>query len=117
MSNDVQRRICGPLELGLLLLCYREGLRCDLWCLVLRPGLEPVPAEYQPFDRVTSSSIRLTAVNLRAVKGYEGGIAAFIFNILVGLSGQHRAPAVLYLGKYSPVCLVVESCLSGSTDT
>ena len=24
------------LELGLLLLCYREGLRCDLWCLVLR---------------------------------------------------------------------------------
>ena len=23
------------LELGLLLLCYREGLRCDLWCLVL----------------------------------------------------------------------------------
>ena len=24
------------LELGLLLLCYWEGLRCDLWCLVLR---------------------------------------------------------------------------------
>ena len=24
------------LELGLLLLCYREGLRCDLWCFVLR---------------------------------------------------------------------------------
>ena len=24
------------LELGLLLLYYREGLRCDLWCLVLR---------------------------------------------------------------------------------
>ena len=28
------------LELGLLLLCYREGLICDLWCLVLRQGLE-----------------------------------------------------------------------------
>jgi len=24
------------LELGVLLLYYREGLRCDLWCLVLR---------------------------------------------------------------------------------
>ena len=23
------------LEFGLLLLCYREYLRCDLWCLVL----------------------------------------------------------------------------------
>ena len=43
------------LELGLLLLCYREGLRCDLWCLVLRQGLEHVLPEYQPFDRVTSS--------------------------------------------------------------
>ena len=25
------------LELGLLLLYYRECLRCDLWCLVLQP--------------------------------------------------------------------------------
>ena len=24
------------LELGLLLLCYTEGMRCDLWCLLLR---------------------------------------------------------------------------------
>jgi hypothetical protein len=56
------------LELGLLLLCCREGLRCDLWCLVLRPGLEPVSAEYQPFDRVTSSSIGVTVVNLGARK-------------------------------------------------
>ena len=113
----MERRVCGPLELGLLLLYCREGLRCDLWCMVLRPGLEPVPAEYQQFDRVTSSSIGLIAVNLRAMMGYEGGIAVFILNILVGLSGQLRAPAVLYLGKYSPICLLVESCLSGSTDT
>ena len=28
------------LELGLLLLFYREGLRCDLWCLVLGWELE-----------------------------------------------------------------------------
>jgi len=39
---------------------YREGLRCDLRCLVLRPGLELVPPEYQPFDQVTSSSICVT---------------------------------------------------------
>ena len=64
----MERRVCGPLELGLLLLYCREGLGCDLWCLVLRPGLEHVPDEYQPFDRVTSSSIGVTAVNLRAVK-------------------------------------------------
>jgi hypothetical protein len=56
-------------------------------------GLEPVPAEYQPFDRVSSSSIRVKFVNFRAIKGYEGGIAVFIFNILVGLSGQLRAPS------------------------
>ena len=37
------------LDLGLLLLCYREGLRCDLWCLVLWPGLEPVPPEIDIF--------------------------------------------------------------------
>ena len=54
------------LELGLLLLCYREGLRYDLWCLVLRLGLEHVPPEYQLFDRVTSSSVRVTVVNLRS---------------------------------------------------
>ena len=40
LSNVVERRICGPLELGLLLVYYREGLRCDLWRLVLRLGLE-----------------------------------------------------------------------------
>ena len=28
------------MELGLLLLYNREGLRCDLWYLVLRQGLE-----------------------------------------------------------------------------
>ena len=98
-----------------MLLYCREGLRCDLWCLVLRPGLEPVPAEYQPFDRVTSSSIRLTAVNLRTMKGYEGGIVVFIFNIFVGLSVQLRAPATLDTRKYSSVGLVVGSWISGST--
>jgi len=55
------------LELGLLLLCLREGLRCDLWCLVLRPSLEHLPPEYLPFDRVTSSSIRLTVISLLAM--------------------------------------------------
>ena len=78
----MERRICGPLELGLLLLYYREGLKCDLWCLVLLPGLEPIPPEYQLFDRVTSSSIRLTVDNLRAMKGCEVCIAVFIFNFL-----------------------------------
>ena len=43
---------------------YSDGLRWDLWCLVLRPGLETIPPEYQPFDRVTSSSICVTVVNL-----------------------------------------------------
>jgi hypothetical protein len=75
----VERRICGPLELGLLLLYFREGLRCDLWCLVLRPRLEPILAEYQTFDRVTSSSIRLIIVNLRAMKGYERGNSCVYF--------------------------------------
>jgi len=36
---------------------------------VLRQGLEAVPAEYQPFDRVTSSSIGVTVVNLWAIRG------------------------------------------------
>jgi hypothetical protein len=80
-------------------------------------GLEPVPAEYQPFDRVTSSSIRLTVVNLRARKGYEGGVAVFIFKILVVLNGQLRAPAALSIGNYSPVGLAVERRISGSTET
>ena len=71
-------------------------------------GLEPIPPEYQPFDRVTSSWIRVTFAYLRAMKGYEGGIALFIFNILVGLSGQLRAPPTLVNGKYSPVGLAVE---------
>jgi hypothetical protein len=71
-------------------------------------GLELIPAEYQPFDRVMSSSIRLTVVNLRAMKRYEVGIAVFIFNILVGLSGQLRAPANFASGKYFPVGLTVE---------
>ena len=93
-------------------LYYREGLRCDLWCLVLRQGFEPVPAEYHPFDRVTSSSIGVTVVNLRAMKGY-GGIAVFIFNTLVGLSGQLRTAAAIAPGKYSPVGLDVERWLSG----
>ena len=97
-------------------LYYREGLRCDLWCLVLRQGLEPVPAEYQPFDRVTSSSIGVTVVNLRAMKGYGGGIAVFIFNILVGLRGQLRASAAVATGKYSPVDLAIERWLRGSTE-
>ena len=74
-------------------------------------GLEPIPPEYQPFDRVTSSWIRVTFAYLRAMKGYEGGIAVFIFNILVGLSGQLRAPATLATGKYSPVGLAVEGRL------
>jgi hypothetical protein len=99
-----------------LLLHYREGLRCELWCLVLRPGLETIPAEYQPFDRVTSNSVRVTFVNLRAMKVYEWGIAVFISNILVGLSGQFRAPATLAIGKYSPVDLAVERRLYGYTE-
>jgi hypothetical protein len=49
------------------------------------------------------------------MKGYEGGIAEFIFNIFAGLSGQLRAPAALATGKYSPVSLAVERWLSGST--
>ena len=81
-----------------------------------RQGLEPVPAEYQPFDRVTSSSIGVTVVNLWAMKRYGGGIAVFIFNILVGLRGQLRAPATLATGKYSLVVLAIESWLSGSTE-
>ena len=103
----MDRRVFGPLQLG---------LRCDLWCLVLRPRLEPVPPEYQPFDRVMSSSIRVTVVNLLAMKGYEGEIAVFIFKILVGLSGQLRAPANLATRKYSPVSLAVERRLSGSPE-
>ena len=83
----MERRVCVPLELGLLLLYYREGLRCDLRCFELRQGLEHVPAEYQPFDRVTSSSIGVTIVNLWAMKG-NGGIAVFVFNIFAELSGQ-----------------------------
>ena len=67
------------LELGLLLWYYREGLRCDLWCLVLRPGLEQVPSEYQPFDRVMSSSIVVTVVNLRPMKLYERGNSCIYF--------------------------------------
>ena len=67
------------LDLGLLLLYYREGLRCDLWCLVLRPVLEPVPPEYQPFDRVTSRSILVTIFNLRAIQEYEWGNSCIYF--------------------------------------
>jgi len=62
---------------------------------------------------VTSSSIGVTVVNLRAMKGCEGGIAVFIFNILVSLSGQLCVRAVLYNGKYSPVGLAVEKWLGG----
>jgi hypothetical protein len=51
-------------------LYYKECLRYFLWCFLLRPGLEPVPPEYQPFSRVTFSSIRVTVVNLRAMKLY-----------------------------------------------
>jgi len=47
------------LELGLLLLCYREGLRCDLWCLVLRPGLEHVPPEIDIFTYHLYSHIHI----------------------------------------------------------
>ena len=35
------------------------------------------------------------------------GIAVFIFNILVGLSGQIRAPAAIATGKYYAVDLVL----------
>jgi hypothetical protein len=52
-----------------------------------------------------------------AMKGYEGGIAVFNFNILVGLSGKIRAPANLAPGKYSPVALAVERRLSGFTES
>jgi hypothetical protein len=89
-------------------------MRCGVWSLVLRPGLEPVPPEYRPFNRVTSSSFRVITVNLRAMQG--GGYSRFIFNILAGLSGQLRAPAALATGKYSPVGLVVERGLSESTE-
>jgi hypothetical protein len=44
-----------------------------------------------------------------------GGVAVFIFNILVGLSGQLRAPAALATGKYSPVDLSCERRLCGFT--
>ena len=57
----------------------------------------------------------MTAVNLRAIKGY-GGIAVFIFNILDVLSGQLRAPAALATGKYPPVGLAVERGLHGSIE-
>jgi hypothetical protein len=78
--------------------------------------LKPIRAEYQPFDRVMSSSIRLTVVNLRAMKGYGWRVLAlFIFNSLVLLSGQLRAPAALATGKYSPVDLSGERRLCGFT--
>jgi hypothetical protein len=112
----VERSICGPLEFGLLLLYYGESLRCDLWCLVLRPGLEIAFPEYQSFDRVTSSSIRVTVVNLWAMKEYDGEVAIFIFNILFGLSGQPRAPSTLVTGKYSPGGLAVERWICGTTE-
>jgi hypothetical protein len=50
------------------------------------------------------------------MKGYEGGIAVFIFKILVGLSVHLRAKAALASGKYYPVGLVVERRLSGTTE-
>jgi hypothetical protein len=45
------------------------------------PGLETVHAEYQPFDRLTSSSIRMTAVNLLAMKefGWRGEKSCIYF--------------------------------------
>jgi hypothetical protein len=46
----------------------------------------------------------------------KGGINVFIFNILVGLSDQLRAPATLATGKYSPVGLAIERRLSGSPE-
>ena len=45
--------------------------------------------------------------------GGGGGRAVFIFNILVGLSGQLRSPANLAIGKYSSVGLAAERRLSG----
>ena len=45
---------------------YSDGLRYDLRCLVLRPALELVPPEYQPFDQVTSSLICVTLSRFRA---------------------------------------------------
>jgi uncharacterized membrane protein YuzA (DUF378 family) len=50
------------------------------------------------------------------MKGYEGGIGLFIFNIIAGLSGQLRAPATLATRKYSPVGLAVDKWLSGPTE-
>ena len=50
----------------------------------------------------------MTVFYLRAIEGYEGGLAVFIFKILVGLSVQLRALAFLASGKYSPVGLAVE---------
>jgi len=51
--------------------CELGGLRCDLWCLVLRQGLELYlqissvrPSDFQ-FDCVR-------VVDLWAMKGYEG---------------------------------------------
>jgi hypothetical protein len=59
----------------------------------------------------------VTFVNLKAMKGYEGGIAVFIFILLVGLSSQIRPPSNLDTGKYSPVALAVERWLSVSTES
>ena len=59
------------------------------------------------------SSINVTVVNLRAMKGHRGR-AVFIFNILDGLSGQLCAPAALPTGKYPPVGLAVERRLHWS---
>ena len=74
------------LELVLLLLCCTEGLRCDLWCFLLQAGLEPVPPEYQPFDRVMSSSIRVRVFICGPFRNMSGGVSVLIFIIFVVLS-------------------------------
>jgi hypothetical protein len=51
----------------------------------------------------------VTVVPLGGIKVCDWGIAAFIFNIFAGLSGQLRDPAALDTGKYSPIGLAVES--------
>jgi hypothetical protein len=71
LSKVVKRRIFVILELGLLPLYNGECLRCDLWCLVLSAVLETLPTEYQPFNRGTSTLIRGTVANFRALKKYE----------------------------------------------
>jgi hypothetical protein len=116
---------------------YREGVRCDLWCLVLRLiaavfigrlwdvtyGVCYYGRDLKPYLLNFSRSTVWRPVRLVwqllvcwPWRNRGGGIVGFIFNILAGLSGQLRATADLATGKYSPVGLAVERRLSGSTE-